>query len=75
MMRGDIVTVFVAISLAVVLAVVAYVRISRPRHEAWQPEELSRLPCSVRFSDDARACRLAWLAPPFPSPTNGVRKC
>ncbi len=75
MMGRDAATVFVALSLAAVLAWVAYIRIAKPRHDAWQPEEPSRLPCAIRFSDSPGACRLAALAPPFPSPTNGVRKC
>ena len=74
-MGRDVATLFVAISLLVVLATVAYTRIAKPRHEAWQPEELSALPCAIRSSDSPGACRLAALAPPFPSPTNGVRKC
>ena len=55
--RFDVVTLFVALALGCVLAMVACTRVSRPRHDAWQPEELS-------------GC----LGPPFPSPTNGVRK-
>lgn len=48
-------TLLVALAIGSVLAVMAYLRVAEPRHDAWQPEELSR------------------LAPPFPSPTNGVR--
>lgn len=55
--RFDIVTLFVVLALVSVLVMVACVKTQRPRHDPWQPEELSR------------------LGPPFPSPTNGVRKC
>lgn len=50
--------IIVTIAITVVLLAVAYVRFAKPRHDPWQPDELS-----------------ARLGPPFPSPTNGVRKC
>lgn len=41
--RFDIVTLFVVLALACVLAMVACMKTSRPRHDPWQPEELSGL--------------------------------
>lgn len=40
-MGRDVATVTVAVCLALMLAWIAYVRISRPRHDPWQPVELS----------------------------------
>lgn len=69
-MGRDVATLFVAIALAAVLATVAYVRLLAPRHDAWQPEELSTLPGAGMGWFPLSALG-AQLAPPFPSPTNG----
>ena len=75
----DVATVTVAACLALVLAWIAYVRIAHPRHDQWQPEELSYA--------RGRSTQANWLAgggsapgrpnlsPPFsPAQGNGVRK-
>lgn len=79
-MGRDVATLAVVACLVLMLGWIAYVRMANPRHDPWQPEELSRLGWSAPGSRAQRSVtwpltvRRTHLGPPFPSPTNGVRK-